>query len=523
MTAAAILAECLAHPDDDASRLVWADAIGGERGELVGLQCGRDAVTPAELAARNRRERELLAANAMAWAGLEGRARRVQYRRGFVDAIEVDTDVWLAHANEIMARAPFITSLTLAHHHPTYSTREGRAEARSRLEQVIEHPTFERIRALAISDRVVEVDYSWGDLVATVLTATGAFAQLEALALPYRFTEAGIPQLAEGGPERVTRLWLRDSMLRSAAIHELVKAMPNLSDLDIGGMHIDYQTMPARLRSLRLRHTTAETLVQIAESPLAPHLEYLAIQPDTRREQLAPEQVAALARFPRLRALELHGELCEDPEALKMLATIALPELRELRLSWTSSRPALEHVVERLGPQLELLDLRTTQRIGNVPNTSCDVLVDEPRVIELLHVGPVPRASWRVANALYGAGTPVDTDAWLAEETTDPRRTGRVWELGMFGDRWIRIGRGGMCDVILRHGSIARTHAVLEWRRGGHRVKDMGTTNGTVIDGERVSERMLRDGMRFKLGDLVLRYFVGPGGGERATACATGR
>jgi hypothetical protein len=44
------------------TRLVWADAVGGKRGELVALQCAaRDDLSPVELAALNRRERELLA------------------------------------------------------------------------------------------------------------------------------------------------------------------------------------------------------------------------------------------------------------------------------------------------------------------------------------------------------------------------------------------------------------------------------------------------------------------------------
>ena len=38
-SAALLLEECAARPDDDAPRLAWADLVGGERGELVVLQC----------------------------------------------------------------------------------------------------------------------------------------------------------------------------------------------------------------------------------------------------------------------------------------------------------------------------------------------------------------------------------------------------------------------------------------------------------------------------------------------------
>ena len=105
-----LLAECLATPDDDASRLVWADAIGGERGELIGLQCGRDAVPPTELVSRNRRERELLATHAMAWSRLEGLARRVRFRRGFVDVVIAVLGRWLREA-----ASPDVTVTAPAH------------------------------------------------------------------------------------------------------------------------------------------------------------------------------------------------------------------------------------------------------------------------------------------------------------------------------------------------------------------------------------------------------------------------
>ncbi|MDQ3368076.1 MAG: hypothetical protein M3680_21840, partial [Myxococcota bacterium] len=69
--ASRVLAQCAGAPDDDAPRLVWADLIGGERGELVVLQCdlARGGLPPAGVAARRARERELLAAHGAAWAG----------------------------------------------------------------------------------------------------------------------------------------------------------------------------------------------------------------------------------------------------------------------------------------------------------------------------------------------------------------------------------------------------------------------------------------------------------------------
>src|SRR5688500_13601780 len=92
MDEAAVLAECAANPDDDAPRLVWADLVGGERGELVVLQCdlARGGLTPGQVAARRKRERELLERHALAWAGsLAGIAKQWSFRRGFIESAHI--------------------------------------------------------------------------------------------------------------------------------------------------------------------------------------------------------------------------------------------------------------------------------------------------------------------------------------------------------------------------------------------------------------------------------------------------
>src|SRR5688572_29851145 len=90
-------------PDDDAPRLVWADAVGGERGELVVIQCdlARGGLAPAEVAARRRRERELLANRGAEWAGLDDLGARFEFRRGFVEAIEIGAKLFADKGEEI--------------------------------------------------------------------------------------------------------------------------------------------------------------------------------------------------------------------------------------------------------------------------------------------------------------------------------------------------------------------------------------------------------------------------------------
>jgi hypothetical protein len=104
-------------PDADDARLVWADAVGGERGELVVLQIDleRGGLAPRDTILRRRRQRLLLARHGATWSGLAGLAQRVSFRRGFVDALALPAPVWLAHADEILDIAPALTSVTLTH------------------------------------------------------------------------------------------------------------------------------------------------------------------------------------------------------------------------------------------------------------------------------------------------------------------------------------------------------------------------------------------------------------------------
>ena len=86
----ALIAQIQAAPDDDAPRLAWANAVGGERGEFVELQC-RLASGPLtdrdEFRRLRARERELLFANGVAWSGLAGEYPSLcTFRRGFVES-----------------------------------------------------------------------------------------------------------------------------------------------------------------------------------------------------------------------------------------------------------------------------------------------------------------------------------------------------------------------------------------------------------------------------------------------------
>ncbi|MGH9101763.1 MAG: FhaA domain-containing protein [Acidimicrobiales bacterium] len=74
------------------------------------------------------------------------------------------------------------------------------------------------------------------------------------------------------------------------------------------------------------------------------------------------------------------------------------------------------------------------------------------------------------------------------------------------GEGPITIGRLPSCQVVLDDPNVSRRHA--ELRRDGERVMlvDLGSTNGTVVNGLPVGSRRLADGDRITLGRTTLAF-----------------
>lgn len=68
------------------------------------------------------------------------------------------------------------------------------------------------------------------------------------------------------------------------------------------------------------------------------------------------------------------------------------------------------------------------------------------------------------------------------------------------------IGRDPSCDVVLEDSSISRHHARLDWNGGGWTLVDVGSTNGTTVNGEPARGAELRDGDWVGFGRLGGRF-----------------
>ena len=68
----------------------------------------------------------------------------------------------------------------------------------------------------------------------------------------------------------------------------------------------------------------------------------------------------------------------------------------------------------------------------------------------------------------------------------------------------VRIGRAPECELVLKDNRVSRRHARLAARDGVLVLTDLGSTNGTRVNGHRVTEVVLGAGDRVQIGETSL-------------------
>jgi hypothetical protein len=161
-------------------------------------------------------------------------------------------------------------------------------------------------------------------------------------------------------------------------------------------------------------------------------------------------------------------------------------------------------------------------------------LVDRPRVT--LFADPsVERADIRVTARFadpiagsHGPASPVepgseagpsvavhgDTMVFTVPRPTAPMARLRVVdrdgveEVHEFDGSGLTIGRAADNDLVLPDGRVSRHHARIAGRRGTLVYADLGSTNGSRVNGVQVGELVLGAGDRIELGDTVIMVEV---------------
>ena len=92
-----------------------------------------------------------------------------------------------------------------------------------------------------------------------------------------------------------------------------------------------------------------------------------------------------------------------------------------------------------------------------------------------------------------------------------------VYEGELEGQRWVidqtqvTIGRGSDCDIVLPDRQVSRFHARIERENGGFLIRDLGSKNGTYVNGQEIRDRPygLKDGDEIQIALCVKMGFVG--------------
>ena len=68
--------------------------------------------------------------------------------------------------------------------------------------------------------------------------------------------------------------------------------------------------------------------------------------------------------------------------------------------------------------------------------------------------------------------------------------------------RRVVIGRGRKADLVLAEATISRAHAVVGFDTDGFFVEDLGSTNGTMVNGAPVGKQHLKNDDEIQMGKL---------------------
>src|SRR5262249_4876481 len=82
---------------------------------------------------------------------------------------------------------------------------------------------------------------------------------------------------------------------------------------------------------------------------------------------------------------------------------------------------------------------------------------------------------------------------------------GRTFVLDAASPSRILVGQSEVCDVRVGDRQVSRRHAAIELAGPNLHLVDLGSTNGTYVDGVRVIDAFLREGSILRMGATAMR------------------
>ena len=67
------------------------------------------------------------------------------------------------------------------------------------------------------------------------------------------------------------------------------------------------------------------------------------------------------------------------------------------------------------------------------------------------------------------------------------------------------LGRSSEADISLRDDRVSRVHCLIEWMSDTIVLEDKGSTNGTIVDGQKIDRAILLPGVPFQIGHSIMK------------------
>ena len=244
-----------------------------------------------------------------------------------------------------------------------------------------------------------------------------------------------------------------------------------------GGQVLVPETIRVRLAPLDLRHAAADSG---GVDALATRLADAALAFARRNHyQVARRPTVSIVADPTLSTGDVQVEALRAPRSAAPLAALPRPPTPPEPAATAGAQPA---PVDQAGPWV------TTTPPSGAPSTG--VLAAQVSVRG--DVDPTRTMVYR---------RPADpaTSARLREIRRDGRERTIEVPSGI-----VELGRGREAGLLIDDPQVSRRHGRLHARRGILVYKDLGSTNGSRVNGIRVDEIALASGDRLQVGDTVL-------------------
>ncbi|OFW03943.1 MAG: hypothetical protein A3H96_15990 [Acidobacteria bacterium RIFCSPLOWO2_02_FULL_67_36] len=94
-------------------------------------------------------------------------------------------------------------------------------------------------------------------------------------------------------------------------------------------------------------------------------------------------------------------------------------------------------------------------------------------------------------------------------------RAGGAVEYGIWPERPVTIGRESTNTIVIESPFVSKAHAILQFQNGQYILEDLGSANGTRVNGQPIESAVLRPGDAIEFGDQRLMFV------DRSAAAAT--